>query len=39
MAYQEGREVAEGEGPRGITGRRGERKEIKGHVVIMVHLE
>ena len=37
MASQE--DGAEGEGPRGITGRRGEKKEIKGHVVIMVHLE
>ena len=37
MAYQQ--YGAEGERPRGITGRREKNKEIKGHVVIMVLLE
>ena len=37
MAYQQ--YGAEGEGPRGITGRREKKKEIKSHVVIMVLLE
>ena len=32
MAYQQ--YGAEGEGPRGITGRREKKKEIKSHVVI-----
>ena len=49
MAYQEcrnsgpqgqqGKDGAKREGPRGMTGRRGGKKEMKGYVVIMMHLE
>ena len=36
---QQGKDGAKREGPRGMTGRRGGKKEMKGYVVIMMHLE